>query len=130
MSNKRVDLVETARRELTVYLQKHPSSSEFLSLYEEAKENENELLELPPEGPPDHYFVWYGCPCCGGVNVLTGLSFRNNCLISCAKCGARIINDAPKYGTAGTCYACPQRVMCLAHSPIKRDEICMTIRLR
>lgn len=127
--NKKVSLVGSARTELTAYFQSLPSSSLFSNLSGEKRVSENELLELPAEGPPDHYYVWFGCPYCEKVNVLSGDTFRQACLIQCPACGSFIMNEAKAYGTRETCIYCPKRINCLPYIKIKKGEVCMTIKL-
>lgn len=129
MSNKKDNLAENVRRGLNAFSQESRPFLDSLSPLEKANQNENDLLELPPEGPPDDYFVWMGCASCGKVLVLTGETFKHSCLIHCHMCGSHMINDAPTYGTFNQCGTCLFRVRCLAHNKIKEDEICMTARL-
>jgi hypothetical protein len=129
MLNKKANLAPSVLNVLIAFFQESLPSSDGLGLSEKIKLNENELLELPPEGPPDDYFVWFGCASCGRVGVLTGETFRHSCLIQCPSCGAYMINEASTYGTFNKCGTCMFRIRCLAHSKIKDDEICMTARL-
>jgi len=127
--SKKEKIVRSVLNELNACFRSLPSSSLFSNLSVEKRVSENELLELPAEGPPDYFFVWFGCPYCGKVNVLTGDTFRSSCLIQCPACGSFIMNEAKLYGTKGSCIHCPKRINCLPYIKIKRDEICMTARL-